>query len=269
MSIAAVRSRHPRLVRGLVEIVLILGLWVGYSLSRLFADTAVVPALGRARELLRNEAGLRLNWELSLNQVFVRHDWLGLVSSFWYASLHYAVTVAVLLWLYRLGSEIYLPARRALVIATMIGLTAYLLVPTAPPRFIDGYTDILNLYAASGWWGVDASAPRGLGGLTNELAAFPSLHAGWALWVAVALQLHGRWKWLRVLGWAYAAGTAVVIVGTGNHWVLDVVGGWLVVLTGVVVAGMLPASWRGPSATPAPTLVSRAPRPSGDAVARE
>ena len=73
-----------------------------------------------------------------------------------------------------------------------------MLMPTAPPRFIGGYVDVLSLHAADGWWGADASAPRGLGGLTNELAAFPSLHAGWSLWVALALQVYATRKWVRV-----------------------------------------------------------------------
>ena len=91
---------------------------------------------------------------------------------------------------------------------------------------------MLSLHAADGWWGADASAPRGLGGLTNELAAFPSLHAGWSLWVALALQVYATRKWVRVLGWTYAVGTAIVIVGTGNHWVIDALVGWLVILLG-------------------------------------
>ena len=33
----------------------------------------------------------------------------------------------------------------------------------------------------------------------------------------------------RAFGWTHAAVTAVVVVGTGNHWVLDAVVGWLVV----------------------------------------
>ena len=47
--------------------------------------------------------------------------------------------------------------------------------------------------------------------MTNELAAFPSLHAGWSLWVALALQLYATRHWVRVLGWLYALGTAIVI----------------------------------------------------------
>lgn len=257
--IPGIRKRYPRIVRGVLELALVLTLWVGYSLSRLFADTAMDPALARAHELLHLERHLGIRWELPLNELFTTHAIIGLIGSYWYATLHYVVTGAVLLWLYRLGSRCYVPARRALAIGTIFGLVAYLLLPTAPPRFIQGYVDVLSLHAADGWWSSDASAPRGLGGLTNELAAFPSLHAGWALWVAVSVQRHASWRWLKPLAWAYAAGTAVVIVGTGNHWVIDVIVGWLVVVAGWFVAEGMPApgdsrvAAAGPSApTPAP-----------------
>jgi PAP2 superfamily protein len=226
----------PRWVRGLFELALILALWVFYSLARLLADTSLHPALNRANDLLHVENLLGINWETPLNQLFTDHGVLGLIGSYWYASLHYVVTAGVLIWLWRLGADRYGPARRALVIGTLLGLGAYLLMPTAPPRFIGGYVDVLSLHAADGWWGADASAPRGLGGLTNELAAFPSLHAGWSLWVALALQVYATRKWVRVLGWAYALGTAVVIVGTGNHWVIDALVGWLVILVGWAAA---------------------------------
>jgi hypothetical protein len=249
-ALVSIRQRYPRLVRGILELILVLSLWVAYSLSRLFADAAMGPALGRAHDLLHLERHLGIHWEVPLNRLFINNDVIGLVASYWYATLHYVVTAAVLLWLYRLGSHCYVPARRALAIATILGLIAYLLLPTAPPRFMQGYVDVLSLHAADGWWGADASAPRGLGGLTNELAAFPSLHAGWALWVAISLQRHARWNWLRVLGWLYAAGTAVVIVGTGNHWVLDVVAGWAVVVLGYAVADRWPARDRAVNTPP-------------------
>lgn len=260
--LAGVRHRYPRIVRGLLELALVLLLWTAYSFSRLLADTAMGPALGRARDLLRIEGLLGIHWELPVNQLFTSNQVLGLAASYWYATAHYLVTGAVLLWLYRLGSSTYVPARRALAVATLLGLAAYLLLPTAPPRFVDGYVDVLHLHASDGWWSSDASAPRGMGGLTNELAAFPSLHAGWALWVAMSLQRHARWPWLRVAGWAYAAGTAVVIVGTGNHWVLDVVVGWLVLVLGWAIASRVPLL-HPPALAMLPTPRARtAPRPS-------
>src|SRR6478735_4932104 len=226
----------PRWARAGFELLLILALWVFYSLARLLADTSLRPALDRANDLLHIEDLLGISWEVPLNQLFTDHRALGLAGSYWYASLHYVVTAGVLIWLWRLGADRYGPARRALVIGTLLGLVVYLLMPTAPPRFISGYVDVLSLHAADGWWGADASAPRGLGGLTNELAAFPSMHAGWALWVALALQFYATRKWVRVLGWTYALGTAVVIVGTGNHWVIDALVGWLVIALAWAVA---------------------------------
>ena len=215
----------------------------------------MTPAAARATELTDLETRLGIHWELPLNRLFIDNPAIGLVASYWYATLHYVVTAACLLWLYRLGARHYLPARRALVIATLLALAAYLLLPTAPPRFVQGYVDVLSLHASDGWWGGEASAPRGLGGLTNELAAFPSLHAGWALWVAMCVQLHARWSWLRVAAWAYALGTAIVIVGTGNHWVIDVVVGWLVVLVGWALADSLARVVRsGPQPTAIRTL---------------
>ena len=171
-----------------------------------------------------------LDVEGLLNGWFVARAALGLVASYWYATLHYLVTAAVLVWLYRRGAADYLPARPALAMATILGLVLYLMVPMAPPRLLDGYVDVLQLHASAGWWGGDASAPRGLGGLTNQLAAFPSLHAGWALWVALVVRRHVPVRWVRGLAWAYAAGTTIVIVGTANHWLLDAVVGWIVVL---------------------------------------
>ncbi|CAI9416268.1 hypothetical protein HIDPHFAB_02731 [Nocardioides sp. T2.26MG-1] len=229
----------PRWARGLFELVLVVGLWVLYSLARLLADTNMAPALRRADELVDIEGLIGIQWEVPLNRLFTDYKVIGLLGSYWYASLHYIVTAAVLIWLWRLGADRYGPARRALVIGTLLGLMAYISLPTAPPRFIGGYVDVLSLHAADGWWGGDASAPRGLGGLTNELAAFPSLHAGWSLWVALALQIYASRKWVRVLGWLYALGTAIVIVGTGNHWVIDAIVGWMVIAAGWAAAEAL------------------------------
>jgi hypothetical protein len=249
---AFARTRSlPGWARAGFELLLILGLWVFYSLARLLANTNLNPALDRAHELLQFEQGLGIHWEVPLNHLFVDYRVIGLLGSYWYASLHYVVTAGVLAWLWRLGTDRYGPARRALVIGTLLGLACYISMPTAPPRFIGGYVDVLQLHSADGWWGADASAPRGLGGLTNELAAFPSLHAGWALWVALALQLYATRHWVRVLGWVYAIGTTIVIVGTGNHWVIDAVVGWLVIVAGWAAAealGKIPLSrlwqWR-------------------------
>ena len=228
------RQRLAPLGSGVREVVLIACLYVAYTSSRLLASNDKDAAVHRARELLRIERAVRFNWEHPINDFFLRHDTLGLLGCFWYATAHYIVTAAVLVWLYFKGRHAYLPARRALMVATILALTLYLMLPTAPPRFLDGFTDVLALHSDQGWWGADASAPKGMGHLTNELAAFPSLHTGWSMWCALVLHRHARWRTVRILGWLGAFTTAAVVVGTANHWVLDVLVGWMVAFAGVV-----------------------------------
>jgi membrane-associated phospholipid phosphatase len=216
--------------RGVREIALIGFLYVFYCVTRTLAEDGLRPAQDRAGDLAHLERVLHLDWEHAINNWFVVHSWAAIPACYWYAAAHYAVTLWVLVWLYRKGPVHYAPARWALVVSCLIALACYLLLPTAPPRMLSGYTDVLSLHAGDGWWGTDASAPKGLGGLTNELAAFPSLHAGWALWVALVVRRTTRNYWARGLAWLHAVITALVVVGTGNHWILDVALGWALVI---------------------------------------
>src|SRR4051795_1119047 len=95
-ALARRKSTTPGWARAVLELLLILALWVFYSLARLLADTSLQPALDRANDLLHVEDLLGISWELQLNQVFTDHRVVGLIGSYWYASLHYVVTAAVL-----------------------------------------------------------------------------------------------------------------------------------------------------------------------------
>lgn len=235
---------HPRrdLVvrrrRGLAELGFVALVYVGYAASRVLASESFGPARERAMRILSLEDAFGLDVELGVNDWFLDRDTLGLLSSYYYAAAHYVVTLVVLIWLYRRRGRLYVPARQALVVATFVALAVYLLMPTAPPRLVDGYTDLLSVHSASGWWGGEASAPQGLGWATNQLAAFPSMHAGWALWVALVVQRASRSRPAIALAWAHAVLTAVVVVGTGNHWLVDIAVGW----------GLIAIAWRIASA---------------------
>ena len=119
----------------------------------------------------------------------------------------------------------------------------------APPRMLPGFVDTLASTASLGWWGSDASAPRGLGDLTNQLAAMPSLHVGWAVWVPGS-STGGSRRWVRLLGVAYPVGTTLVVVSTANHYLLDAVAGAAV----VAVASGCPAGSRQPRAARRPLV---------------
>ena len=69
-----------------------------------------------------------------------------------------------------------------------------------------------------------------LGSLYNPIAAVPSMHFGYALVVGSLVALLARQPLLRVLGVLYPPLILLVIVATGNHFILDAVAGAAVVL---------------------------------------
>jgi hypothetical protein len=220
------------------ELTLIGLLYVAYSGVRLLADTQVAAAAARATELLHLERLLGLDVEGPLNQLVAQSTWVGVTMSYWYSSLHYVVTPAVLVWLFWRHRDAYPRVRNALILASAIALLGYLLVPMAPPRLMaHGYVDVLAQTAQYGWWSDHASAPVGLDGLTNEFAAMPSLHVGWAIWVAWAVAVRTGWCG-RLVAVAYAAGTTAVVIGTGNHWLLDAVAGAALMWVAIVLTGV-------------------------------
>lgn len=72
--------------------------------------------------------------------------------------------------------------------------------------------------------------------MTNQYAAMPSLHVGWALWCGVMLWRYGGNRLTKALGVAYPLVTAIVVMGTANHYSLDAVAGVAVMGVGLLLA---------------------------------
>jgi len=224
MPAAAAVSRLPSWP---AELVLLVAVYIAYSLGRLLADGDAGSAAAHGARLATLDRSLWLPDGLELNAWLQNLPVVAVAASYWYTALHYTVTPAVLVWLHRRHPGSYRSARTALVVATLLGLIGFWLYPAAPPRLLhgSGFVDTLASFSDWGWWSTDASAPRGLGGLTNELAAMPSLHVGWALWVGWYVATRTRRRLIRILAVAYPVVTALVVVATANHYWLDVVAG--------------------------------------------
>jgi hypothetical protein len=105
----------------------------------------------------------------------------------------------------------------------------------APPRLLPdlGFVDTGVLYGQSVYGSVGAH------GLSNQVAAIPSVHMAWALlvaWGALAAT-RSRWRWLVV---AHPVLTLWAIVATGNHWWLDAVSAAALLAVAVLVLRSLP-----------------------------
>ncbi|MFI2366943.1 phosphatase PAP2 family protein [Streptomyces sp. NPDC018833] len=231
-------AQHPR-PRWWTELMLIGFVYAAYSAGRLLARGDVATAVDHGLAILRAEKALLLNAEHPLNRLFTDTPVIGIPADFAYATLHYLVTPAILVWLFRRRPARYRAARTWLMLSTLLGLIGFTLMPTCPPRLLDathGFVDTMAQYSSYGWWGGEASAPRGLGSMTNQYAAMPSLHVGWALWCGVMLWQHGRTPLMKALGVAYPLLTTLVVMGTANHYFLDAVAGAAVMGVGALLA---------------------------------
>ncbi|MFD5078313.1 phosphatase PAP2 family protein [Streptomyces sp. NPDC058371] len=238
------RSRTAQRIRlrWWTELPLIVMVYASYSAGRLLARGDVSSAVDHGLTILRVEKFLHLNAEHPLNRLFTRESWLGVPADFWYASLHYLVTPAILVWVFRSHAVRYRVARTWLMTSTFIGLIGFTLLPTCPPRLLTashGFVDTMAQYSDYGWWGGQASAPRGMGGMTNQYAAMPSLHVGWALWCGVMLWRHGRTPAAKVAGIVYPLFTTIVVMGTANHYFLDAVAGAAVMGVGLALTPLV------------------------------
>jgi hypothetical protein len=223
------------------EVALIAVLYTAYDVSRGLRDGSVATANRHGQSLLSAETWLHIDLEHGLNNWMAHAPVFAVLASYFYATLHFIVTPAVLIWIYRKRPAGYGQARTALALATVAGLLIFWLVPTTPPRLLphSGFHDTMAGVSGWGWWGGEGSAPKGLGGLTNQLAAMPSLHVGWALWAGFLIYRHARRGWVRALGISYPVLTSLVVMSTANHYLVDVVAGAAdVAIAGLVVAAV-------------------------------
>jgi hypothetical protein len=235
-------TASPTRLRWWTELPLILLVYACYSAGRLLVRGDEPTAVEHGLAILRFEKSWWLNAEHPLNRLFTREPWIGVPADFWYASLHYLVTPAILIWLFRSRAVRYRAARTWLMTSTFIGLIGFTLLPTCPPRLLasgHGFVDTMAQYSSYGWWGGQASAPRGLGGMTNQYAAMPSLHVGWALWCGVMLWRYGGTRTTKVLAVAYPLITTIVVMGTANHYFLDAAAGAAVMGLGLLLAPLV------------------------------
>ena len=263
------RLRVPSRPRIWFELVLIAVSYGIYSLIRNAAPERVTQAQHHARDVWHLESRLGLDFEHAVNHALAKIDWLIVPMNYYYATLHFLVTIAVLVWLFRSHPGRYGAARGALFATTAIALVGYYLYPLAPPRLITGghFIDTSTVHHT---WGSLAAEDTAAASMSNQYAAMPSMHIGWSVWCAIAVVTLARPLWLKVLGGLYPPATLLVIVATANHFWLDAVGGLVCVAFGFTVSRLWYGRWwhrlprRVPGATGEPVLeggLADVPRP--------
>ncbi|MEU9349487.1 phosphatase PAP2 family protein [Streptomyces griseoloalbus] len=227
------RPRAPRRPRLWFEILLIAVSYWTYSLVRNAVPEQRTEALRNADWIWRLEHQLGTAFEESVNHAVNSVTWLVVGMNYYYATLHFVVTLGVLVWLYRSHPGRYAATRLVLFTTTGIALVGYYLYPLAPPRLMNGQ-DFIDTVLVHETWGSMASGD--LKNMSNQYAAMPSMHIGWSVWCGLTIFALATIPWVRVLGAVYPVATLVVIVATANHFWLDAVGGVLCLAFGYGIA---------------------------------
>ncbi|MFD5738047.1 phosphatase PAP2 family protein [Streptomyces sioyaensis] len=229
------RLRSPRTPRLWFEVLLIAVSYWTYSMIRNAVPEQKAKALKNADWIWQAEHSLGIAVERTVNHAVDSVTWLIVSMNYYYATLHFIVTIGVLVWLYRWHPGRYAAARLALFATTGVALIGYYFFPLAPPRLMagGGFVDTL---VDHGTWGSMASG--NLASMSNQYAAMPSMHIGWSLWCGITIALLAKPLWARALGLLYPTVTLLVIVSTANHFWLDAVGGVLCLAFGFGLAGL-------------------------------
>ncbi|MDQ7905769.1 phosphatase PAP2 family protein [Phytohabitans sp. ZYX-F-186] len=188
-------------------------------------------AMAHSRRIFDLERALHIDVEPALNRWLVPHDTLRVIANYEYATTYVISAFALLFWLYLRRPAVYRWARNSFILVNLLSIACFAVYPVAPPRLVGdlGFVDTVRLGHTWGSWGSPMVAHA------NELAAMPSLHFAWAVWVSAMLAAYAGGRLVQGVSAVHVAVTALVIMATANHYLLDAVAGTLVVVLCVTV----------------------------------
>ena len=195
------------------EVGIILGLYALWQIAGGVSLGHTDEAVKRGQWVWDHERAWHFPSEVALQRPILGHPLFVQVCNIYYATMHFGMLLAVLLWLYIRHRDAYRRTRTLIVLTTTACLLVGL-VPVAPPRLIHvGMVDTAaaygqSVYALTGQLGAD------------QYSAMPSVHVAWAFLVAIAVidATRSRWRWLILV---HTAATVYVVVVTANHFWLD------------------------------------------------
>lgn len=208
---------RPVLWRDCVVGLIVFGLYL--AVDSLYSPARRELADRNARGLFDIEKWFSIDVERSLNRWLESHDLLATLANYEYAFTYIISAFVLLFWLYFRRSGEYARARDSFLLLNVLAIACFAVYPVTPPRLLPGlgFTDTVVAGHTWGSWGSSLVAGA------NQVAAVPSLHVGWALWVSVVLARVSGGRLMQLISAVHVAVTAYVIVATANHFVLDAV----------------------------------------------
>ena len=196
-----------------------IGFYAAYQVARGAADRSVAPHSRTGARSSSSSTSLGALIEPSLQHVVEGSSLLIQATSITYWLSQFAVLGLTLLWVYFRHHDRFYDFRNVLIVANLLGLVGYLLVPTAPPRMFPewGFVDTLAQHSQVSHESVRRARQPVCGDAepARDGRADRRDHDGDARARA------GR----RCSGSRGRRGSAFAVMSTGNHYWSDVVAG--------------------------------------------
>ena len=231
------------LPRGWVDFARQLAIWFGfvlvYQVARGIADRNPAKAFENGLKVVEWEQRAQAAafgathdlFEVTLQRVSEASGVISDLAAFTYWNSEFTVLGLTLLWVYLRRNDAFTRLRNAILLANVLGLVGYVLLPTAPPRMFPelGFVDTLARFGG-------LNHGSGLVELaSNPYAAMPSLHAADALIVGVVLAAIARRLVVKLIWVAWPGWVSFSVMATANHFWLDIVAGMLLALVALAV----------------------------------
>jgi hypothetical protein len=228
------RKRIPALVWNthLRELLVVVVAYFAYMYTRyLVFDDVQVIAVANAKNVISLEQSLGLFWEPQWQQWALTSARFLVVFFNWaYIITFGPIIIATALILYFANRARYRYYRNIVLLSFVFALVAFMLFPLAPPRMMAGhFVDTIKSF------GPVFYASREFANFYNPYAAMPSLHFGWTVMFGI-LFLRTPNKWVRIFGVIYPTMTLFAITITANHYIMDAIGGILLMAAAFVTA---------------------------------
>jgi membrane-associated phospholipid phosphatase len=227
------------LPRGWAHFGVQLGLWLGFYVSYLAVRSAVdhdpTEAVTNGLKVIRFERSLTHHlYELTVQRLVDSSHILLTAAAWTYWNSEFTVIGLTLLWVYLRRHERFARFRNTILLANLMGLVGYALMPTAPPW----------MFPAKGFVGGVNHSSELIHTFGNQYAAMPSLHSADALIVGYCLAMSCRRWWSRALWLLWPVWVWFCVIATANHYVLDVLAGIAVAVVALLVTAGAPKFFR-------------------------
>jgi hypothetical protein len=223
------------LPRGWRDFGLQLGIWFGFYFSYLAVRHLTYSTPGKAlanglRVISLEQRVTHHLFELTVERIADSSSTLLTAAAWTYWNSEFTVIGLALLWVYLRRHDRFSRFRNTILLANIIGLIGFALMPTAPPWMFphEGFVDGVNHSSAL------------LQTLGNPYAAMPSLHAADALIVGWFLVATSRTIWAKAVWALWPVWVWFCVIATANHYVLDVLAGICVALTALLIVAFTP-----------------------------